>query len=279
MKLLNLTLCIAMGFGLFSCNTQEKNEEATETAIQPNFVFILADDLGWTDLGCYGSTFYETPNLDRLAASGMKFTQGYAACPVCSPTRASIMTGKYPARHDYTDWFGAPQPDNVEKHWTRDKPLLPAPYTEYMEPEEKTIAEAMKEAGYHTFFAGKWHLGPTEEYWPENQGFDVNKGGWTRGGPYGPGKYFVPYGNPRLEDGPEGEYLPHRLAEETSKFIETHQNEPFFAYLSFYSVHTPLMTTDSLEAKYQAKKEKLGLEDQWGTEGERKVRLSSKMMD
>lgn len=239
----------------------------------PNFVFILADDLGWTDLGCYGSTFYETSNLDRLAATGMKFTQGYAACPVCSPTRASIMTGKYPASIDNTDWFGAPQPDSVQNHWTRHKPLLPAPYKEYMDLDEKTIAEAMKEAGYHTFFAGKWHLGPNEAYWPEHQGFDVNKGGWSRGGPYGPGKYFVPYGNPRLEDGPEGEHLPDRLASETNQFIEEHQNEPFFAYLSFYSVHTPLMAREDLEAKYQQKKETLGLEDQWGTEGEREVRL------
>ena len=271
MKYSNLILLVSFAFGLFSCNN---NDKTAETTPKPNFVFILADDLGWTDLGCYGSTFYETPNLDRLAATGMKFTQGYAACPVCSPTRASIMTGKYPARDDYTDWFGAPQPDSVQKHWTRDKPLLPAPYKEYMELEEKTIAETMKESGYHTFFAGKWHLGPSEEYWPENQGFDVNKGGWTRGGPYGPGKYFVPYGNPRLEDGPEGEHLPDRLASETNQFIETHQNEPFFAYLSFYSVHTPLMARPDLEKKYQEKKEKLGLEDQWGKEGDREVRLT-----
>ncbi len=271
MKYINLILLVSFAFGLFSCNSKDKS---TETTPKPNFVFILTDDLGWTDLGCYGSTFYETPNLDRLAASGMRFTQGYAACPVCSPTRASIMTGKYPARDDYTDWFGAPQPDSVQKHWTRDKPLLPAAYKEYMELEEKTIAETMKEAGYRTFFAGKWHLGPSEEYWPEHQGFDVNKGGWTKGSPYGPGKYFVPYGNPRLEDGPEGEHLPDRLANETNQFIETHQNEPFFAYLSFYSVHTPLMTTDSLEAKYQKKKEKMGLEDQWGKEGDREVRLT-----
>src|SRR5690606_6517854 len=132
-------------------------------------------------------------------------------------------------------------------HWTRDKPLLPAPYNEYLDLDEKTIAETMKEAGYHTFFACKWHVGPSEEYWPEHQGFDVNKGGWSRGGHYGPGKYFVPYGNPRLEDGPEGEHLPDRLASETNKFMEEHQNEPFFAYLSFYSVHTPLMAREDLE--------------------------------
>lgn len=266
----NLILFIASIGWLTACNSSEKN---TETEVQPNFVFILADDLGWTDLGCYGSTFYETPNLDRLAATGMRFTQGYAACPVCSPTRSSILTGKYPARTDNTDWFGAPQPDEAEKHWTKDKPLLPAAYNEKMDLDEKTIAETMKEAGYQTFFAGKWHLGPTEEYWPEHQGFDVNKGGGDRGSPYTPGRYFSPYGNPRLEDGPEGEHLPDRLAQETVDFIEAHQKEPFFTYLSFYSVHTPLMTRADLEAKYQQKKEELGLEDEWGTEGEREVRL------
>lgn len=240
---------------------------------RPNIVFILADDLGWTDLGSFGSSFYETPNIDRLAFEGMKFTNAYAACPVCSPTRASIMTGKYPARTANTDWFGAPQPDNLQSHWTRNKPLLPAPYKEYLETEEKTIAESLKEAGYATFFAGKWHLGPEEKYWPENHGFDINKGGHKAGGPYGGSKYFSPYENPRLEDGPDGEYLPLRLGEETASFIEAHKDKPFFAYLSFYSVHTPLMTTKALETKYQQKKEKLGLKDHWGKEGEREVRL------
>lgn len=240
---------------------------------RPNMVFILADDLGWRDLGAFGSEFYETPNIDRLAAEGMKFTSAYAACPVCSPTRSSIMTGKYPARTANTDWFGAPQPDNVQTHWTRDKPLLPAPYKEYLDPEEKTIAESLQEAGYATFFAGKWHLGPDEKYWPEHNGFDINKGGHKAGGPYGGNKYFSPYGNPRLEDGPEGEYLPLRLGKETASFIEAHQDKPFFAYLSFYSVHTPLMTTQALEAKYQQKKQKLGLQDRRGKEGDREVRL------
>lgn len=240
---------------------------------KPNFVFLLADDLGWRDLGCYGSNFYETPNLDALALEGMKFTQAYAASPVCSPTRASIMTGKYPARTATTDWFGAPQPDNVQGHWTRDKPLLPAPYKDYLALEEKNLAEALREAGYATFFAGKWHLGPEEKYWPENQGFDINIGGHKAGGPWGGSKYFSPYENPKMENGPDGEYLPLRLADETAKFIEEHQDTPFFAYLSFYSVHTPLMTTEELEKKYQQKKEQMGLEDNWGVEGDNKVRL------
>ena len=267
-----LTLLLVFTVFFTSCQSS-RSEESQE---KPNFLFILTDDLGWRDLSIFGSYFYETPNIDAIAADGMRFTQAYAACPVCSPTRSSIMTGKYPARTDNTDWFGAPQPDNVERHWTRDKPLLPAPYKNYMDLEEKTIAESLKEAGYATFFAGKWHLGPDPEYWPEHQGFDINKGGYSRGAPTrndNANGYFSPYGNPRLEDGPEGEYLPMRLAEETIRFIEDNQENPFFAYLSFYSVHTPLMTTDELQKKYQSKKDQLGFEDQWGEEGERQVRL------
>ena len=238
---------------------------------KPNFLFILADDFGWTDLGCYGSTFYDTPNLDRLAKGGTRFTQAYAACPVCSPTRASIITGKYPARMATTDWFGAPQPDNVGKHRTKDKPLLPAPYNEQVAPEEVTIAEALKEAGYATFFAGKWHMGG-EGFFPEDQGFDINKGGHHRGSP--PGGYFAPFKNPKLEDGPEGEHLPARLAEETAKFMRDSGDKPFLAYLSFYSVHTPLQGREDLVEKYKARAEKLP-EDRvvWGEEGERKLRL------
>lgn len=217
-----------------------------------NFVFFLVDDLGWKDLGCYGSTFYETPNVDALAARGMRFTDAYAACPVCSPTRASILTGKYPARIDTTDYFGAAQPDKLEQRKNYRKPLLPARYVDRLPLDEVTIAEAFKQAGYATFFAGKWHLGPPG-FWPEQQGFDVNKGGITRGGPYGPGKYFSPYGNPRLKDGPPGEHLPQRLANEAVKFLEDVGEKPFLLYLSFYSVHTPLMTRPELKAKYQAK--------------------------
>ncbi|RKY06680.1 MAG: sulfatase, partial [Planctomycetota bacterium] len=197
-----------------------------------NFVFILVDDLGWRDLGCFGSTFYETPNVDRLASEGVRFTNAYAACPVCSPTRASIMTGKYPARLDLTDYLKG----------GRKGKLIPAKYRDEMPLEEVTIAEALKAAGYGTFFAGKWHLGK-EAFWPEKQGFDVNKGGIDRGSPpHGGKRYFSPYGNPRLPDGPDGEHLPDRLATETCKFIDANKDKPFLAYLSFYSVHTPLMS-------------------------------------
>ncbi|MBT3244643.1 MAG: sulfatase [Bacteroidetes bacterium] len=242
---------------------------------QANFVFFLVDDLGYMDVGFNNpNSFYETPNLDQLAGEGMKFTNAYAACPVCSPTRASIMTGKYPARLNTTDYFGASQPESIIKNKPRyhiSKPLLPASYVDRMPLEELTLAEALKEAGYATFFAGKWHLGP-EGFWPEDQGFDVNSGGITRGGPYGGNRYFSPYGNPRLEDGPDGEHLPDRLASDAVKFIDEHAEEPFLVYLSFYSVHTPLMARDDLKAKYE-EKAKTVPENSWGEEPPRKVRL------
>ncbi|MBN2294816.1 MAG: sulfatase-like hydrolase/transferase, partial [Pirellulales bacterium] len=216
----------------------------------PNILFILVDDLGYMDIGANNpDCFYDTPNIDRLAGSGMRFTNGYAACPVCSPTRLSIMTGKYASRCDATNYFSG----------KRTERFAPAPLHNRMDLEEVTLAEALKEHGYTTFFAGKWHLGETEDFYPECQGFDVNKGGWRVGGPYGPGKYFVPYGNPRLKDGPPGEHLPNRLAKETCRFIEQHKQGPFLAYLSFYSVHTPLVARTDLKQKYEKKAEKLGL--------------------
>lgn len=235
---------------------------------RPNLVFLLADDLGQRDVGVYGSTFYETPNLDRLAREGARFTDAYAACPVCSPTRASILTGQWPQRTGITDYLGAPPPER----WNRNTKLLPAPFADRLSLDTSTMARALKAAGYATFFAGKWHLGP-EGWWPENHGFDVNRGGTDRGGPYGGKQYFSPYGNPRLPDGPEGEHLPDRLARETVKFIEAHQDRPFFAYLAFYSVHTPLMAREDLRRKYEAKRARLGLEARWGREHERDVRL------
>ncbi len=219
-------------------------------------------------------SFYETPNLDQLAAEGLKFTNAYAACPVCSPTRISIMTGKYPARLNATDYFGAAQPEAILKNkpeYYKSRPILPASYLERMPLEEVSLAEALKEADYATFFAGKWHLGP-EDFWPEDQGFDVNAGGITRGGPYGGKRYFSPYGNPRLEDGPEGEHLPDRLATEAVNFIDAHAEDPFLVYLSFYSVHTPLMARADLEAKYTEKAKKFP-ENVWGEEAPRKVRM------
>ncbi|MBI1370817.1 MAG: sulfatase-like hydrolase/transferase [Planctomycetes bacterium] len=222
-------------------------------ASKPNFLFILVDDLGWADISPNNpKTFYDTPNIARFATTGLRFTQAYAACPVCSPTRASLMTGQYPVRTGITDYIGAAQPDK----WKRPTKMLPAPYAEELALDQVTMAEALKAGGYATFFAGKWHLGP-KGHWPEDQGFDINMGGIDRGGPYGGGKYFSPYGNPRLPDGPPGEHLPDRLATETVKFMTEHKDGPFLAYLAFYSVHIPLMGREDLVAKYKEKKKDL----------------------
>jgi len=218
------------------------------SAKRPNVLFILADDLGWRDLSVEGSTFYESPNIDRIANSGLRFTRGYAACQVCSPSRAALMTGKAPARLDITDWIGAAEGTG----WTRNTKLLPATYNHALPAEEVSLAEAFKEAGYRTFFAGKWHLGG-EGSLPEDHGFEINIGGHHRGSP--PGGYFSPYNNPKMTDGPAGEALPLRLGYETAKFIDAHKDEPFFAYLSFYQVHGPIQSTQRLWSKYRTKAE------------------------
>ncbi len=256
----------------FICLTNYSFAQSTDKN-RPNIVFFLVDDLGWADTQPYGSSFHETPNINKLAKEGMRFTNAYAASPVCSPTRSSIMTGKYPATTQNTDWFGAAQPEEEAKKKNYNRVLLPAPYKENLSLEEKTIAEALKDGGYKTFFAGKWHLGETPEYWPENQGFEVNKGGNSQGNP-GKGGYFSPYNNPRLTDGPVGEYLPLRLAQETNKFIEDNKDQPFFAYFSFYEVHTPLDAKKEQIDKYTKKKEKLKLGDDTAIESGKKIRTT-----
>ena len=216
----------------------------------PNILFILVDDLGYKDLGCYGSTFYDTPNLDALAATSTQFTHAYSASPVCSPTRAAIMTGKDPVRVNITDWIpGMPT-------FKADSPqLIPPDIINNLPLEEETLAEAFAAKGYKTFFAGKWHLGETEEYWPEKQGFADNKGGHHKGSP--PGGYYSPYENPRLSDGPEGEYLTDRLTGESIQFLESTTNQPFFLYLAFYTVHTPIQGCNRYDDHYLQKKESL----------------------
>ena len=213
---------------------------------KPNFVFILVDDLGWMDLGCYGSSLYDTPNVDRLASQGMRFTDAYAACPVCSPTRASIMTGKYPARVGITDWIPGYVTFRKDEKFKLDTPedRHELPF------EEVTIAEVLKDSGYATLFAGKWHLGK-EPYLPDRQGFVENIGGNATGQPKG--GYFSPYDNPQLTDGPEGEYLTDRLGDESLKFIESNTENPFLLYLSFYTVHTPIQSKDDYRKDYEEK--------------------------
>ena len=216
---------------------------------QPNIVFVLADDLGWNDLGIEGSDFYESPNIDRIAMEGMRFTQGYAACQVCSPARASILTGKYPPRHGITDWIGA-RTGEAWREAGRFNKLLPPDYEHGLRADEITFVEVFRQAGYRTFFAGKWHLGD-EGTDPEDFGFEINKGGWKVGTPAG--GYFAPWINPKLEAGPDGESLPIRLGRETAQFITDNKDSPFLAYLSFYSVHGPIQTSQDRWEKYRQK--------------------------
>ncbi len=216
-----------------------------------NVVLIVIDDLGWTDAGVYGSSFYETPNIDRLGTDGARFTQFYAASPVCSPTRASLMTGKHPARLDLTNWIGGEQ----------NGLLLQADYVRQLPLEETTVGEAFREAGYATGYVGKWHLG-AELYLPAVQGFDftfaVNHAGQ-------PGSYFPPYENPNwpvtnvpdLEGDPEGAYLTDRLTDVTLDFIERNRDRPFFFALSHYAVHTPLQAKPEKVARYEEKAARL----------------------
>jgi arylsulfatase A-like enzyme len=212
---------------------------------KPNVVLILVDDMGFHDLSIENSTFYRSPNIDKLARGGMRFTQGYATCRVCSPSRASIQLGKFTARHGVTNWIGA----RSGMEWKREDSLLPAEYLRELPQQDVTLAEAMREAGYRTFFAGKWHLGG-EGSLPTDHGFEINVGGHHRGSP--PGGFFSPYKNPQMKDGPPGESLTLRLADETASFIKTHRDQPFFAMLSFYSVHAPVQTTRELWSKYRA---------------------------
>jgi len=221
---------------------------APAAASRPNVLFILVDDYGIKDVGVEGSTFYETPNIDGLARGGMRFTQGYAACQVCSPSRAAIMLGKYPARHGITDWIGAGVGEAFARR--RRVKLLVPDYVRNLPADDTTLAEALKQAGYVTFFAGKWHLG-SKGSWPEDHGFDVNRGGWDVGGPAG--GYFSPWKNPNLPSGPPGESLTQRLASETIAFIQQNRDKPFLAYLSFYAVHGPIQTTRPLWSKYREK--------------------------
>lgn len=208
----------------------------------PNIIFMLIDDMGWTDLGCYGSKYYETPHIDQLAKDGMRFTQAYSACTVCSPTRAAVMTGKSPARLHITDWIaGHDRPFARLKipDWTKHLPL-----------EETTLAERLKTRGYATASIGKWHLGDGD-FLPEKQGFDVNIGGTNAGQPP---SYFSPYGIATLKDGPKGEFLTDRLTSEAISFIEQNKDRPFYIYLPHFAVHTPIMGKPEVIEKYQKKK-------------------------
>ncbi len=220
--------------------------------MKPNIIVILIDDLGWKDLACCGSPFYETPNLDRLATHAVQFTQAYAACPVCSPSRAALLTGKSPARLGITNYI-----HNGEGARGR---LIDAPFVRQLNHSETTFASLLKAEGYATWHVGKWHLGEMD-YWPTTHGFDVNIGGCAMGHPtYG---YFSPYNIPTLTDGPDGEYLTDRLTREAVHLIQSHKkshpNQPFLLNLWHYAVHTPIQAPEELIEKYRHKAKTLGL--------------------
>ena len=218
---------------------------------RPNVVCILADDLGWRDLGCYGSPFYETPNLDRLAQEGARFTDAYASCPVCSPTRASVMSGQYPARVGVTNYIGG----------TADGKLLTPEYTMHLPRELTALPEALAEAGYESWHVGKWHLGGQEEdSLPGDHGFDENVAGCSWGMPSN--GFFSPWDIPTLENGPGGEYLTDRLTDEAIGLIESGGEDPFFLNMCYYSVHIPIEAKADTVAKYERKREALGLDDE-----------------
>jgi arylsulfatase A len=234
-----------------------------------NYIIFHIDDLGWRDLGCYGSRDYETPNIDKMAGRGMRFTNAYAACAVCSPTRAALLTGRHPYRIGITDWIRSkfqggriPADKSAPSKWVggKNREVSCPPNPLWMEHEEVTLAEMLKEAGYKTCHIGKWHLG-AEEWYPETQGFDLNHGGCDYGQPP---SYFDPYVKNRQGDIPTlppkktGEYLTDREAAEADDFIEEYKDEPFFLHMAHYAVHTPIQAKEKLTKKYAKKKVKQG---------------------
>jgi arylsulfatase A-like enzyme len=225
-------------FMFFFCTAQNMPQKRAK----PNIIYINVDDLGWMDTGTYGSTFYETPNIDKLAKSGMKFIQGYAAAANCAPSRACFMSGQNTPRH------GIYTVGNSDRGNAKTRKLIPIENKEILADSVFTIAEMFKQQGYVTGTFGKWHLGKDAK----TQGFDVNKAGGGQGAP-GKGGYFSPYNLPFLENGPEGENLTDRLTQESIQFITANKDKPFFVYLPFYAVHTRLETSPELKEKYTNK--------------------------
>lgn len=217
-------------------------QDSRNNITKPNVILINADDLGWADLSLMGSNYYETPNIDKLAESGITFYNAYASAANCAPSRASMLSGKYTTEHNiYTV-------GNSERGNKKTRKLIPIKNNKILDLDFILISEMFKSEGYTNGIFGKWHLGP-EGFYPEQSGFDLNIGGCEKGGP-GKGGYFSPYENPKIEDGPEGEYLTDRIGDETVKFIEDNQNSPFFAYVPFYSVHTPIQSKEKYREKY-----------------------------
>ncbi len=217
-----------------------------------NIVFFLVDDMGWSDVGYEGSSMYETPNIDKFAKEGVRFTQAYAACHVCSPTRASIMTGEYPARLHLTDWLPGRKDFPFQKLESRKLTVQHLPYN------QPTLPRVLKDNGYKTAIFGKWHLGWDDTTYansPQRQGFDIHIPDWDAGWPNG--TYFSPYGLKGLEGGPKGEYLTDRLTEEAMKWVAKNKDHPFFLYLANFAVHDPLQGRGDLVLKYEKKLNKM----------------------
>lgn len=208
-----------------------------------NVIFFLVDDLGWRDIGCYGSSFYETPHIDRFATEGVRFTSAYAACHVCSPSRASILTGKYPAALNLTDWL----PGRLDFSFQK---LKNVPVNQHLPYGGATIPEVLRKNGYRTAIFGKWHLGEDSAS-TARQGFDLHIPDWNKGWPNK--GYFSPYGLKGLEGGPDGEYLTDRLTDEAIKYIEENKEHPFFLYLSHFAVHDPIEGRPDLVEQYKKK--------------------------
>jgi arylsulfatase A-like enzyme len=221
-----------------------KRASASPSDRPPNIVFLFIDDMGWRDVGFMGSTFYETPHIDRLARGGMIFTNAYANAPNCAPTRACLMSGQYGPRH------GVYTVGSSTRGKAKGRRLIPVENHTTLPTETITLAESLKAAGYATCHLGKWHLGGDPGTKPGGQGFDVNVGGNHAGHPR---TYFSPYRNPDIPDGPESEYLTDRLSDEAVRFIDDHKDGPFFLYLTHYAVHTPLQAKKELIEKYKKK--------------------------
>ena len=209
----------------------------------PNVIFFLVDDLGWSDVGCYGSEFYETPNIDKLASEGVRFTDAYSACHVCSPTRASILTGKYPASLNLTDWLPGRRDFPFQK-------LKNVEINQHIPYDISTLPKTLKNNGYKTAIIGKWHLGEDDSS-TLKQGFDSRLPDWNKGWPKD--GYHFPYGMKGLEVGTEGEYLTDRMTEEAIKYIEHNKETPFFLYLSHFAVHDPIEGRADLVEEYSNK--------------------------
>ena len=249
-----------LGLGAAAALVPRLARAAAAPTRKPNIVFVLIDDMGWMDSTLYGSRYYETPHIDRLARRGMRFTDAYAASPLCSPTRASILTGKYPCRFGITTPAGhlPPLPDeplmkDSAPPWVK---MVTPRSRRYLPLEEVTLAETLKQAGYHTAFIGKWHLGH-EPWWPRKQGFDLN----IAGGHYpGPPSYFSPYRIKTLPDGPKGEHITDRLTDEALRYLDARRcrQEPFFLCLWHYSVHAPFQAKPHLVEKYRGKTDPRG---------------------